>query len=261
MKSLIKKILTFPIIMNLFFYTTNLIQIIFNLFIKSSVGSAVTVITFDDGLSSVYENAYPIMKKYGVVGNVAVILDSVGKDGFMSLEQLQELQSEGWCICSHTMSHPDITKLSDEKLYYELTQSKERLKALGFSGYHSFVVPFHYHDQVSMSKVRQIYKLSRNQSHKGMRILGRFGIYFLPDMPLNDYHALPSLPIEDFYGVNQGVIKIENYIKHSVMKRKYGALYTHGLETKDIYHFEKVVKSLSEHPEAITTFEQLISII
>jgi len=51
----------------------------------------------------------------------------------MSWQELRELQSDGWEIGSHTLSHPRLTELDDERLATELVESRreceERLEA------------------------------------------------------------------------------------------------------------------------------------
>jgi peptidoglycan/xylan/chitin deacetylase (PgdA/CDA1 family) len=218
-KKTLKKILFYRPLMNLVFGITNTLQFIINsIMVSSEENKGILTITFDDGLETVYLNAYPIMKKYGLRGNVAVVMDFIGTSGYMSIGQLRELHVAGWCICSHTMTHKNISTLDNEELEYELMESRKKLKELGFNGYHAFVVPYHYHNEYSMSKVKQIYDLSRNRSHKGMILFGRFGLYILPDLPLKKKHELPSLPIEDFYNVSNGRKKISKYIDHAVQK-------------------------------------------
>lgn len=74
------------------------------------------VIRIDDGLSSVYDLAMPIMRKYGVVGTCYVLPEysksgerstapSYGGTETMSLEELKYLASLGWTIASHSWMH------------------------------------------------------------------------------------------------------------------------------------------------------------
>lgn len=65
------------------------------------------VITFDDGYESNYTKAYPIMKQYGFVGTVFIVVSSTEEPNtknipHLSWEQLLELQRTGWTIGSHT---------------------------------------------------------------------------------------------------------------------------------------------------------------
>ncbi|MHB1405213.1 MAG: polysaccharide deacetylase family protein [Desulfitobacteriaceae bacterium] len=85
------------------------------------------VITFDDGYKDNYTNALPILSKYGFTATVFV---TVGQDGsdFLTREEMKELLEAGWEIESHTMTHPELSKLDQEKLKWELQKSKEVLE-------------------------------------------------------------------------------------------------------------------------------------
>lgn len=100
------------------------------------------IIWFDDGLKTTYTIAFPIMKRYGYVGVVAVICGEVGKvwdDGewrdkeCISLTELEALQDAGWDIVSHGFTHTDLSTLSREDVLWELTESKDWIDEHGFS--------------------------------------------------------------------------------------------------------------------------------
>jgi hypothetical protein len=63
------------------------------------------VIVFDDGWASVMDAA-EIMNKYGFAGNVGIITGSVGKNRYLTLDNLKALQNDyGWNIASHSSLH------------------------------------------------------------------------------------------------------------------------------------------------------------
>ena len=65
------------------------------------------VIVFDDGWGTVWDSAN-IMNKYGIKGNVAIIRSSVDKKGFLSLDQIKQLQNQfGWNVVNHSNLHKD----------------------------------------------------------------------------------------------------------------------------------------------------------
>jgi peptidoglycan/xylan/chitin deacetylase (PgdA/CDA1 family) len=100
------------------------------------------VITFDDGHVDNYEYAYPIMDELGFRGAMYVVANRTATDGFLDVEQLKEMLSEGWEIGSHSVSHPDLTTISAERLREELLNSRSRLEAdLGIE-IQSFAYPF-----------------------------------------------------------------------------------------------------------------------
>ena len=58
------------------------------------------VLLFTDADRRIYDEAFPLMKNYQALG--VIVLDSEklpGTDGALSMEELTELQSEGWGLC------------------------------------------------------------------------------------------------------------------------------------------------------------------
>lgn len=68
------------------------------------------VITFDDGYTDNYQNAFPILKKYKFSATFFVITQYVDdrKAGYMTWDQLEEMAIERMEIGSHSMTHPDL---------------------------------------------------------------------------------------------------------------------------------------------------------
>ncbi|GHO43404.1 polysaccharide deacetylase family protein [Ktedonospora formicarum] len=66
------------------------------------------IITFDDGYNDAYNNAYPILRKYGFGGMFYIIAGKVGWKGQAIWEQIQAMQLGGMQIGSHTVNHVDI---------------------------------------------------------------------------------------------------------------------------------------------------------
>ena len=99
------------------------------------------LLTFDDAYSDIYRNALPIMARKGIKGIVFPVAGFIGKRPLwdvtwgtpglhMSAEELRELVALGWEIGSHTMTHPDLTRLSPSGLMAELVDSKSLLEDL-----------------------------------------------------------------------------------------------------------------------------------
>jgi len=86
------------------------------------------VITSDDGYEDNYQNAFPILKKYGFSATLFVITDQIGKQGFCSWEQLKEMQNNGIDIGSHTKTHPYLPQVNEEKLRKEIFESKKEIE-------------------------------------------------------------------------------------------------------------------------------------
>ncbi len=76
------------------------------------------VLTFDDGYLGVFNQARPLLRKYGFNASIYVHTSYVGKGGSehghgsrkkkMTWGQLSELESDGMEIGAHTRNHPDL---------------------------------------------------------------------------------------------------------------------------------------------------------
>ena len=86
------------------------------------------VITIDDGYRSVYDIAFPILKKYGFAATLFIYLDFIGIPGSsVTWEQLKEMKSNGFEVGSHTLSHSNLIKKrkdESEKGYIERVEKE-----------------------------------------------------------------------------------------------------------------------------------------
>ncbi|MGI1679718.1 MAG: polysaccharide deacetylase family protein [Cellvibrionaceae bacterium] len=69
-------------------------------------------ITFDDGYSSIYDTAFPLLKEYGYPFTVFINVKPVeqGLSQFVSWEQLLEMAEYGASISNHSFSHPHLIR-------------------------------------------------------------------------------------------------------------------------------------------------------
>lgn len=87
------------------------------------------VLTFDDGYDNNYTEAYPVLKKYGFPATIFIQVDGIGRDGYMTEDQIRELIENGIEIGSHTMHHGFLPNLSHEQKALEIYDSKNELEA------------------------------------------------------------------------------------------------------------------------------------
>lgn len=117
------------------------------------------LITFDDGFTTVYENAAPTMKKYGMKGNVYLPTKYVeeNEDHFMTWEMLKELcDSEQFSVAAHTHTHVDIRTLDVKSMKAELETSNRLLQErLGIET-KSFCMPYGKYDKSSIALLKDI---------------------------------------------------------------------------------------------------------
>lgn len=84
------------------------------------------VLTFDDGYLDNYTNGLPVLKEFGLKATVFVVTDWVGtNNSYMTLEQLKEMDANGFDVQSHTLAHKELDKLTYEQQLKTLKESKE----------------------------------------------------------------------------------------------------------------------------------------
>jgi peptidoglycan/xylan/chitin deacetylase (PgdA/CDA1 family) len=97
------------------------------------IGSSTTelrnpvVLTFDDGLKSAYPCHLGLMR-LGFHGIFFVATDFVGRESYLSWEEIREMDNNGMSIQSHTCSHPILSALGQEQIKMEFSLSKAVLE-------------------------------------------------------------------------------------------------------------------------------------
>lgn len=71
-----------------------------------SCGEKFVLLTFDDGGSSAYTHAAPLLEAHKWRGHFFVATDYVDSPGFLSSGEIRELKERGHIVGSHSASHP-----------------------------------------------------------------------------------------------------------------------------------------------------------
>ena len=135
-------------------------------------------ITFDDGFESIIPAVEYALKK-GFKTIAYIITDYIDKEGFLSKNNILYLHNIGCIIGSHSKSHKDLSKVSNDIVDFELKESKNFLeKIIGIEVNH-FSFPYGSHNKYLLNKVRNIYKfnaISRPNFFKEEKLIGRISI-------------------------------------------------------------------------------------
>ncbi len=95
---------------------------------QGSLPERTVVLTFDDGYTSHFELAVPLLVRYRFTGTFFIAVDLIGQPGHMTWDQLRKLVFLGMEVGSHGMSHEPLTGLTPEALNRELHDSKRTLE-------------------------------------------------------------------------------------------------------------------------------------
>lgn len=148
---------------------------------KGREKKGITVFISDDGVITDYSVYKPIFESESVPLCLAVVSDWVGKSGYMTLEQLLEVQNElGWEILAHSKTHPTtsggrimIPDLPEDEARYELNQGKIDLINMGLNVQSYAHVGGQYRTR-DRKLTREYFRAARTSNY------GRYGINTTP---------------------------------------------------------------------------------
>jgi len=125
------------------------------------------VLTFDDGYRTVYQEAFPCLQQQGwgatlflTVGTTSSRsapghLPSMEGRSMLSWQEVREMQRHGMEIGAHTLTHPDLTRVSRERVEEEVRGSKEQIEEMLGTPAVSFCYPYGCCNARSRDVVRQ----------------------------------------------------------------------------------------------------------
>ena len=146
------------------------------------------LITIDDAFSSFYEIAWPYLKKKKIPFILFVSTASVGKKGYMTWDQIKELERENTAyIGNHSHKHDYMVDLKNNQFIDDInTASSIFKKELGYNPIY-FSYPFGEYSLFIKKYISKNFKFSFGQ-HSGVIDVNK------------DPHELPRFPINEKYG-------------------------------------------------------------
>ncbi len=131
------------------------------------------LLTFDDGSSTVFSEALPILKRHGFCAVLFMVSSRMGQTALwdgegsdsghrqLTSEELRALSQEGWGIGSHGATHARLTAMDQQALKRELEESKRTLESVLERSVDWFAYPYGVFDQgVRQAAARAGYRLA-----------------------------------------------------------------------------------------------------
>ena len=146
------------------------------------------LLTIDDAFSSFYENAWPYLKKNKIPFILFVSTEPVGKNGYMTWEQIKEIEKEKFVyIGNHSHSHEYMIDFTLDKFKEDIDLSiKIFKKKLGYNPIY-FSYPFGEYSLEQKKYITKNFDYAFGQ-HSGVIDLNK------------DKYELPRFPINEKYG-------------------------------------------------------------
>jgi len=155
------------------------------------------VITFDDGYRTVYEEAFPILQRYGMSAMVFLAagghrtvkpddrLPSLKGRAMLAWQEIRDMRRSGIDFGAHTRTHPDLTRLSLDQIEAEICDSKAMIEDALDAETTCFAYPYGRYDRRSREIVRQHFacacsdKLGLITAHSDLYTLERVDAYYM----------------------------------------------------------------------------------
>lgn len=170
------------------------------------------VITFDDGYKDNYYNMLPILEEFAMKATVYVVTNDIGKEEYLSYEELKDMESRGIEIGSHTANHLPLTSLPREKQIEEIKLSKLMLEWNGLNTIYTFSYPNGAYDENSPQILKENEYLTA--------VTGEAGINTFKTNPYLLHRSHIINPTFGLYEFRYRLLKAEIYNKLGIFNRE-----------------------------------------
>jgi peptidoglycan/xylan/chitin deacetylase (PgdA/CDA1 family) len=128
------------------YHTVTQAQLFDALYRGGSLPSKPVLISVDDGYVDDVKTILPDLQSHHMVATFFVITGRMTEPGFLTADQIRQLDRAGMDVGDHTAHHVDLRQLTPSELQSETAGSRQALEqVLGHSVYY-FAYPFGYYD-------------------------------------------------------------------------------------------------------------------
>ncbi|MBL4581354.1 MAG: polysaccharide deacetylase family protein [Gammaproteobacteria bacterium] len=154
------------------------------------------VITFDDGYSSIYNEAFPMLESYGYPFTLFLSTEPIdnGLRNYMTWDQVREMSAAGVIIANHMIDHPYMLETRDNesddqrlaRLREDLLKAEQRIETETQQSHRYLAYPYGEYDPAIKSLLQKLNFVGLAQNS------GAVG-------PESDFLALPRFPLASIY--------------------------------------------------------------
>ncbi len=185
------------------------------------------LLTIDDAFESFYTNAWPYLKKNRIPFVLFVSTEPVGKNGYMSWDQIKEIEENNFVtIGHHSHSHGYLIDKTNDEFVSDIDKAnKIFLNKLGYIP-SLFSYPFGEYSELMRDYISNNFKIAFGQ-HSGVIDINK------------EKYELPRFPINEKYGEIERFKSIINYFP---------------LEYKNLYPIDKELFDKNNPPDFSVEF-------
>jgi peptidoglycan/xylan/chitin deacetylase (PgdA/CDA1 family) len=154
-------------------------------------------ITFDDGCETDLIAAAPVLREFGLNATFYLTSGFLGTPGYLTANQVRELEAQGFEIGCHSMTHPYLSDLREPELTREIVDAKFQIEQIVGHPIEHFSCPGGRFDRRTLEMARRAgfrtvanSLFHANSSRTSLYDLGR--VAMLRDMPLAELAATCS---------------------------------------------------------------------
>jgi peptidoglycan/xylan/chitin deacetylase (PgdA/CDA1 family) len=113
------------------------------------------ILTFDDGYDDAYQYAFPRLKEAGMTGTFFIVGNFMDQPDYLTWEQAAEMKKAGMEIGSHSLTHPDMSKMAASDQLNEANITADKIKEKLGERPEFFCYPLGRYSPATMDIVRQ----------------------------------------------------------------------------------------------------------
>jgi peptidoglycan/xylan/chitin deacetylase (PgdA/CDA1 family) len=151
-------------------------------------------ITFDDGCETDLIAAAPLLREFGFNATFYLTAGFLGTPGYLAADQVRTLDSQGFEIGCHSMTHPYLSDLPESELKREIGDAKLQIEQIVGHAIEHFSCPGGRFDRHTLDAARRAgfrtvanSRFHANSSHTSPYHLGR--VAMLRDIGLPEFAA------------------------------------------------------------------------
>jgi len=107
-----------------------------------SLPSKPVMLTFDDTHETHFSIAAPVLEKYGFKGVFFIMTVCIGKQNYLTAQQIKMLAESGHAIECHTYDHPLVKKITGIQWQQQINDPVKKLEAITGKPVEYFAYPF-----------------------------------------------------------------------------------------------------------------------
>lgn len=217
-------------------------------------------ITFDDGTGDIWNNAVPLLQDKGFKTTQYVVSSFVGTDGFLSVNNLVDMNNAGHELASHSATHPSLPGLSTTNLQNETSVAQTTLRSrfpncyldnmfLVEQCFDQFAYPYGDVNQAVLSQTKLTYRSSRG-TNDGLNTLNLNYVPTTPPLSMQAKYRLHAQIVLNPTVGGGGVDELNGWLATATASKTWLILLYHRVNSlPDAYGLTPA--QFSEHLDAI----------